>query len=186
ATSAFADTIPNDNTGGGIMTFSGSVINAPCSLAPDSQNINVDLGQVSKGQLSAKGTFSDPHKITIHLTGCSFEDLTGNTEQNVTNYSKVAVSFTNVTPPHGVTLDKGQLANTATVSPATNVAVQLQKGDASTAIDLSKAPVAADGIQLDTSSKDNDLILYARMVAVDGAATVGNVSATATYKLKYF
>ncbi|EAS0547954.1 long polar fimbrial protein LpfA, partial [Salmonella enterica] len=180
ATSAFAaDMIPTADAGGGIMTFTGSVINAPCSIAPDTQNINVDLGQVSKGQLSSTGALSDPQKITIHLTGCSFEDLTGGGNTNATNYSKVAVSFTNVTVPHGVALTAGQLANTATVSPATNVAVQLQKGDASTAIDLSKSPAAADGIQLDTSSKDNDLILYARMVAVDGPATVGNVSATA-------
>ncbi|EBG1930225.1 long polar fimbrial protein LpfA [Salmonella enterica] len=186
ASSAFADSIPTSDAGGGTMTFTGSVINAPCSIAPDTQNINVDLGQVSKGQLSTTGALSDPQKITIHLTGCSFKDLTGESNLNATNYSKVAVSFTNVTPPHDVALTAGQLANTAAVSPATNVAVQLQKGDASTAIDLSKSPEAADGIQLDTSSKDNDLILYARMVAVGGPATVGNVSATATYKLKYF
>lgn len=47
-TSAFAaNTIATTDAGGGTMTFSGSVIDAPCSIVPDSQNIKVDLGQVS-------------------------------------------------------------------------------------------------------------------------------------------
>ncbi|EIC0166010.1 fimbrial protein [Salmonella enterica subsp. enterica serovar Kinondoni] len=165
------------------MTFSGSVIDAPCSIAPDSQNIKVDLGQVSMHSLTTN-THSDSVPVTITLTGCSFEDLGTNPAQGATNYSKVAVAFPDATPPDGGDLTKGEIANTAG-NPAANVAIQLLKSDG-TAVDLSKTPAAGD-ITLDTSSATNKLNFWARMVLLTGQKpSQGAVGATVTYKLKYF
>lgn len=164
------------------MTFSGSVIDAPCSIVPDSQNIKVDLGQVSMKSLSAADKYSSSVPVTISLTGCSFENTAG--QSTTSNYSKVAVTFPGVMPPQGGDLTKGEIANTAG-NAAKNVAIQLLKGDGVNPVDLSKAPATGD-ITLDTSSATNKLNFFARMIAVGGAASQGAVGATVTYKLKYF
>ncbi|HFJ1255942.1 TPA: fimbrial protein [Salmonella enterica] len=182
ATSAFAaGAIATTDAGGGTMTFSGSVIDAPCSIVPDSQNIKVDLGQVSMKSLSAADKHSSSVPVTISLTGCSFEAAPGTTG----NYSKVAVTFPGVMPPPGGDLVKGAIANTAN-SPAANVAIQLLKGDGVNPVDLSKTTPTTGDITLDTSSATNKLNFFARMITVGGAASQGAVSATVTYKLKYF
>ncbi|EBS6881400.1 long polar fimbrial protein LpfA [Salmonella enterica] len=185
-TSAFADTIPNADAGSGTISFSGSVIEAPCSIVPQSQNIQVNLGQVSVKSLTAADKYSGAVPFSIDLTGCSFDTppASGGTG---TNYSKVAVDFTGsgLTSPTGGSLTKGEIANTASDNPAGHVAIQLLKSDASTPVDLSKAPTAGD-IALDTSSTTSQLKFYARMYTLGEAATSGNVGATITYKLKYF
>ncbi|HAF5791992.1 TPA: fimbrial protein [Salmonella enterica] len=185
ATSAFAAAIATTDAGGGTMTFSGSVIDAPCSIAPDSQNIKVDLGQVSMHSLTTN-THSDSVPVTITLTGCSFEDLGTNPAQDATNYSKVAVAFPDATAPDGGDLAKGEIANTA-ANGAQNVAIQLLKSDG-TVVDLSKSKTPAAGdITLDTSSATNKLNFRARMVLLTGQKpSQGAVGATVTYKLKYF
>ncbi len=183
ATSAFADAISTTDFGGGTMTFSGSVIDAPCSIVPDSQNIKVDLGQVSMKSLSAADKYSSSVPVTISLTGCSFEN-TSSSQPPASNYSKVAVTFPGVMPPPGGDLAKGEIANTAG-NAAKNVAIQLLKGDGVNPVDLSKTPATGD-ITLDTSSATNKLNFFARMITVGGAASQGAVGATVTYKLKYF
>ncbi|MDJ3788170.1 fimbrial protein, partial [Salmonella enterica] len=168
ATPAFAaGDIPTTDAGGGTMTFSGSVINAPCSIAPDSQNIKVDLGQVPAKKLSGTDSTSDLTPVTITLTECSFEDLGSSPQQGATNYSKVAVTFPGVMTPPGGNLAKGEIANTA-ISPAANVAIQLLKGDGINPVDLSKVPTEGD-IPLDTSSATNKLHFFARMITIGGA-----------------
>lgn len=184
ATSAFAATIPTADAGQGTITFSGSVIDAPCSIVPESQNIQVNLGQISVKSLAAADKNSDPVPFTINLAQCSFDDLGNNSTAGTTNYSKVAVEFTGITAPTGGNLNKGEIANTAN-NPAENVAIQILKSDASTPVDLSAAPTTGD-TTLDTSSATNKLNFFARMMTVGGAAKPGNVGATVTYKLKYF
>lgn len=185
ATSAFAAAIPTTDAGGGTMTFSGSVIDSPCSIVPDSQNIKVDLGQVSMKSLSGTDKYSSSVPVTISLTGCSFEDPGSSPAQGATNYSKVAVTFPGVMPPQGGDLTKGEIANTAG-NPAANVAIQLLKGDGVNPVDLSKTTPTTGDITLDTSSATNKLNFFARMITVGGAASQGAVGATVTYKLKYF
>ncbi len=188
ATSAFA--AAGDDSGGGTINFTGSVINAPCSVSTDSQNINVLLGQVSNSSLNAV-KYSDPKKITISLTNCSFPAPAPASNNNsdskeATDYSKVAVAFAGFSPADSQALAKGEIPNTA-VNPAQNVAIQLLKSDGTTPVNLSKPPEAGDAIPLDKSSTTNDLIFYARMAALEsGTVTTGDVSAQITYKLKYF
>lgn len=175
------------DAGGGQITFSGSVIEAPCSIVPDSQNIQVNLGQVSAKSLKTAGATSSAVPVTINLTGCSFDDTSGNTPP-ATDYSKVAVVFPDAPAPEADdgTLNNGEIRNMATDNPAGKVAIQLLKSDASTPVDLTKTTPTVGDIQLDTTSSGNQLKFFARMISKAGTATPGNVGATVTYKLKYF
>ncbi|MDJ3788169.1 fimbrial protein, partial [Salmonella enterica] len=156
------------------MTFSGSVINAPCSIAPDSQNIKVDLGQVPAKRLSAAGSTSDLTPVTITLTGCSFDPPPEEAQNGgVTgNLSKVAVSFPDAPAPENGdgTLVNGEIKNTEVPGGAQHVAIQLLHGDGSTPVDMSKAPEAADAknITLNTTASTNKLNFWARMISVAG------------------
>ncbi|EJF5840202.1 fimbrial protein [Salmonella enterica] len=183
AVPAFADT--TSNQGGGVMNFEGSVINAPCSIKPESQNILVKLSDWTTKKLNKADAHSDPVPVTINLTGCQFEaDSVKPGEAQTYKFSKVAITF-----PKAVgsaqDLQQGKIPNTAP-DPAKNVVIQLLKADGSP-VDLSKTPQSgdADNIQLNANSPTNTLQFYAQILATD-AATTGGVGAQLAYKLNYF
>ncbi|EDT7809821.1 fimbrial protein [Salmonella enterica subsp. enterica serovar Oranienburg] len=183
---AFAAPIATTDAGQGTIQFTGSVIDAPCSIVPESQNIQVKLGQVSLKTLDAANKYSGAVPVTINLTGCSFEAPT-NTSDSV-KYSKVAVTFPDAHAPAGGDATKGEIANAAS-NPAENVVIQLLQGDGTSPVDLTKINPAesdAGNIQLDTTSATSKLQFYARMMTLSGAAKAGSVGATVTYKLHYF
>lgn len=179
---AFAADIPANNAGEGKIVFTGSVIEAPCSIVPESQNIQVKLGQVSNKTLKSEGLTSSPQPIDIKLTGCEF-DATGG--QNPPNpdlglKSKVAVEFSGFTPVAGKT---GVIPNVATDNKAANVDIQL--------LDSKQQPFDfasqdAEAMQQQLIPGDNTIHLWAQMIATAASVTAGNVGATVTYKLKYF
>ncbi|EBU1141648.1 long polar fimbrial protein LpfA [Salmonella enterica] len=183
ATPAFADTVsPPTDSGNGTITFSGSVIEAPCTISPVSQNILVDLGQVSTASLTEDGkTSPDPAKIEISLRGCAFEESDKMPKPNpdLGQKSKVDVEFSNLT---AVDATKGTIKNTA-ADPATNVNIQLLRSDKTTPFNLTTG--AADTTATQLTPGNNTVTIWARMFAT-GKATQGNVGATVTYKLKYF
>jgi len=55
--------------GHGTVTFKGAIIEAPCSIAADSVEQTVQLGQVSTAALKGGGT-SSPRAFDIKLEGC--------------------------------------------------------------------------------------------------------------------
>ena len=59
--------------GHGQVNFIGEVINAPCSISPESIDQTVDLGQISNTALKAGGT-SPAQTFTIQLEDCEFVD----------------------------------------------------------------------------------------------------------------
>ncbi|EHJ5407743.1 long polar fimbrial protein LpfA [Salmonella enterica subsp. enterica serovar Javiana] len=185
---AFADTTIVPDAGQGTIEFTGSVIEAPCSIVPNDQNIQVNLGQVSAKSLASADSHSSMVPVSINLVGCSFDVPTG--QDTAVKYSKVAVTFPGAPAPEqgDGTQQMGEIKNTATDNPATKVAIQLLKSDASTPVDLTKTtPTESDAdITLDTTSSSNQLKFFARMISVAGGATAGNVGATVTYKLHYF
>ncbi|EFP2796241.1 fimbrial protein [Salmonella enterica] len=175
------------DAGGGTINFTGSVIEAPCSIVPDSQNIQVNLGQVSAKSLKTTGIASSAVPVIINLTGCSFD--TPESGKTDIKYSKVAVVFPDAQAPEtgDGTLTNGEIKNMALgTSAASKVAIQLLKSDGSTPVDLTKTTPTDGDIQLDTTSSGNQLKFFARMISVAGNATAGDVSAKVTYKLKYF
>ncbi|EMY1531175.1 fimbrial protein [Salmonella enterica subsp. enterica serovar Wedding] len=183
AFAAAGDPIATTDAGQGTIQFTGSVIDAPCSIPPDSQNIQVNLGQVNLKTLDGADKTSSSVPVTINLTGCSFTEGAANAPAK---YSKVAVSFPDANSPSGGAA-KGEIVNGA-ADAAGNVVIQLLKSDATSPVDLTKinpSATDADNIQLDATSSTNKLQFYARMMAT-GVATAGNVGATVTYKLHYF
>ncbi|MBE4976533.1 MULTISPECIES: fimbrial protein [Serratia] len=87
--------------GHGKVTFTGSIIDAPCSINPDSIDQTVELGQISKAALVSGGK-STPRNFSIALENCTFaNDEKGNPLKN-----KVALTFTgmesNATPTNGL------------------------------------------------------------------------------------
>ncbi|ECG8814825.1 long polar fimbrial protein LpfA [Salmonella enterica] len=180
---AFAALIATTDAGQGTIQFTGSVIDAPCSIVPESQNIKVNLGQVSLKTLDAANKYSSAVPVTINLAGCSFEAPT--TGDTTVKYSKVSVTFPDAHVPAGGDATKGEIANDAPDA-AENVVIQLLKSDASTGVDLTKLSPTTGDIQLDTTSATSKLQFYARMMTLSGAAKAGSVGATVTYKLHYF
>ncbi|HEC8924861.1 TPA: fimbrial protein [Salmonella enterica subsp. enterica serovar Stanley] len=183
AAPAFAVEISGTDAGHGTITFSGAVVEAPCSISPDSQNIQADLGQVSMKALTAAGTTSpDAAKIQINLSGCAFEatDPAPSTGTDHGQKSKVDVEFSNLTIVDATT---GIIKNTAASNPANHVDIQLLRSDM-TPFNLTNGAATGTATQLTPGA--NQLTLWARMISKDGSATAGNVGATITYKLKYF
>ncbi|MBV4413719.1 type 1 fimbrial protein [Enterobacteriaceae bacterium YMB-R22] len=66
--SAFAHATTDQ--GSGTVTFTGSIIDAPCSINPDSTEQQVKLGKISSVALQNSGK-STPKNFEIHLENCS-------------------------------------------------------------------------------------------------------------------
>ncbi len=173
--------ITASNAGGGTIQFTGSVINAPCSIK--NQNINVDLGQVSAKKLKAAGATSQAQKIQIDLTDCTFEKTNPAPTEGIDHglLSKVDVEFTGIS--HTVDAAKGIIGNEATTDKAKNVEIQLLRPDQSV-YNLTTGPGLKTATQLDGGS--NPVIFWAQMISNEGDAGTGNVSANVTYKLHYY
>ncbi|EKS6740492.1 type 1 fimbrial protein [Enterobacter ludwigii] len=73
------------NQGQGTVSFTGSIIDAPCSISPESVDQTVELGQVSNALLK-KGGKSTPKAFSIDLEHCELEETK----------NKVSVTFTGV------------------------------------------------------------------------------------------
>lgn len=58
------------DAGKGQVTFNGSIIEAPCSIAPGEENQTVELGQVSNVTLENGGE-SSAQPFSIQLEGCN-------------------------------------------------------------------------------------------------------------------
>ena len=173
--SAFADDVTTPPTGtdqgSGRIHFTGPVINAPCSIAPGDEDINVNMGQVANKVLESGNKYSQNVNSTIHLQGC---DLTAQTAGTVEYpaMSKVAVSFAGTPDSSASEL----LANTGSA-----------KGAGIRLID-------ANGVLLNVgdTSKDmnlvtgnNELVFAARVEANSQPVSTGTIVSQATYALNY-
>lgn len=70
--------------GHGKVTFTGSIIDSPCSITAKSVDQTIDLGQISKVALKESGK-STPRNFTIDLENCELGEKDNN---------KVTVTFT--------------------------------------------------------------------------------------------
>lgn len=77
--SSFAHAAVKDQ-GHGKVTFNGAIIDAACSIAPESIDQTVDLGQISKVALKDSGT-STPRNFEIKLENCEFSESEPNKVQ---------------------------------------------------------------------------------------------------------
>jgi len=152
--------------GNGKIKFTGEIINAPCSVAPESIDQVVSLGQINSTTL-ANGGKSSPEPFTIELRDC---DLS--TRNNVT------VTFTGAqaTPTDATLLGISGSASGAGIgilSLANSATVPVTLGTPT-------GSIALIGV-------DNTLNFSAYLQGLDAATdvTTGTFTALANFKLAY-
>lgn len=162
-----------DDQGSGKITFKGIVIDAPCSIAPDSVDKEVDLGEVTTAVINANKK-STPVPVDINLENCQLDDPADETDTPIT---KVDVTFTSAATDAA---DTSLMSNTY-ASGAQNVGVRLLD-NAESAITLGEA----NEVELLAGSTTQTLHFKAVMEVPTGkTATAGQVEATANYVLMY-
>ncbi|ATX01338.1 fimbrial protein StdA [Citrobacter freundii] len=161
--------------GSGKITFTGTITNSPCDVAPGDDAMTVPFGQISYRKLNAADATTNSKPFTIHLENCAFDpnspDVTGSSGK----MSKVTVSFSG----SGDTTHKAYISTGS----AQHVGVQLLKNDNSTIIEPNTPMPDADAQQLQAGN--NELNFFARLIALGSDVTPGDVNASVTYTLKY-
>jgi type 1 fimbria pilin len=162
-----------EDQGSGKIKFKGVVIDAPCSIAPDSVDKEVDLGEVTTAVINANKK-STAVPVDINLENCQLDDPADETDTPIT---KVDVTFTSAATD---ATDTSLMSNTY-ASGAQNVGVRL--------LDNAEANItlgAANEIALLAGSTTQTLHFKALMEVASGkTATAGQVEATANYVLMY-
>lgn len=162
--------------GSGKITFTGTITNSPCDIAPGDDAITVPFGQISYRRLNAVDATTDSKPFTIHLQNCAFDPDDAATNKNPAGkMSKVTVSFSG----------GGDATHHAYVSTgsAQHVGVQLLKSDNTTIIEPNTPMPDDDAKQLQAGN--NELNFFARLIALAADVTPGDVNASVTYTLKY-
>ncbi|WP_370608133.1 fimbrial protein [Citrobacter meridianamericanus] len=166
---AFADV----DGGSGKITFTGTVINAPCAIQPDDIDKQVELGEVPASYINTNG-HSDAVDSSLHLINCNLPNSNNGSDVPV---SKVEVTFNS----DSVTTEDTSLLSNTFASGAQNVGVRLLD-KSSTNITLG----TAKSIDLTSTSATQILPFMAYMQKIGSTdVTVGAVAATATYRLTY-
>ncbi|HHQ6559271.1 TPA: fimbrial protein [Serratia fonticola] len=148
--------------GHGKVTFSGSIVEAPCSIDPESEDQTVKLGQISQTLLS-KGGKSDPEAFSINLENCA---VTAN---------GVAVTFDGIKSdavPGLLAIGEGT---------AKGAAVGITRYDG-TPIELG---VAVDGLKLDSGDNQLKFAAYMQGTTASEGVTAGDFKSEARFTLKY-
>ncbi|ENM5251670.1 fimbrial protein [Salmonella enterica] len=161
--------------GSGKVTFTGTITNSPCDIAPGDDAITVSFGQISYRKLNAADATTDSKPFTIHLQNCAFDPNDTTIAGSAGKMSKVTVSFSGAADTSGK-------AYVSTGS-AQHVGVQLLKSD-NTSLITPNTPMP-DGEAQQLQAGNNELNFFARLIALTNAATPGDVNASVTYTLKY-
>ncbi|ECC3761286.1 fimbrial protein [Salmonella enterica] len=161
--------------GSGKITFTGTITNSPCDIAPGDDAITVPFGQISYRKLNTADATTDSKPFTIHLQNCAFDPNETTIAGSAGKMSKVTVSFSG-------TADTSGKAYVSTGS-AQHVGVQLLKSD-NTSLITPNTPMP-DGDAQQLQAGNNELNFFARLIALTDAVTPGDVNASVTYTLKY-
>jgi len=146
---------------GGEITFSGRIVSQPCVVAPDSEDIEVDMGSISRQDLQQHGKGQTKNFI-IRLLNCS-----------VSTGQSVVVTFTG-------NEDSKLPGRLAVVGDAGGAAIRLLNQDGS-AIGINNP---AQGISL---KDDENILNFGAYLEAQPATEVvaGNYSANANFLLRY-
>ncbi|HBN6457058.1 TPA: type 1 fimbrial protein [Escherichia coli] len=155
------------NQGQGVVNFKGTVIDAPCGIAPESADQTIDFGQISKSHLKNDG-ISVKKDLDIKLVNCDFTAPTAK--------KTVSVTFSG-TPVNGHTDELGTAGDTGTAVVVSASDGSMVKFDGTTS---SNATQLQDG--------DNTL-KYTTWVKKSSAAGTevkeGDFTAVANFNLSY-
>lgn len=155
------------NQGMGTINFKGSVIDAPCGIAPESADQTIDFGQISKAHLNNNG-ISKKQNVNIKLVNCEFGTATATAPLKNT----VKVTFSGVNT--GGDFTGLGLSTTNAVVKMSGQDGKLVKFDGTTASSGSKL-----------QSGDNTLHYEAWVQKGAAAVTEGEFSAVANFALAY-
>lgn len=151
--------------GHGKVTFTGSIIDAPCSISPESIDQTVEMGQISNAALKDGGQ-STPRNFEIKLENCSFGTPAAK--------NKVSLTFTGIESTAG----NGLLGITGNAGGA-SLAITQPDGQI---IKLGKATTEQ------TLQEGNNTLSFAAYMQGDGASakiTEGNFQAVTDFTLAY-
>ncbi|EBZ1028267.1 fimbrial protein StdA, partial [Salmonella enterica subsp. enterica serovar Muenchen] len=166
--------------GSGKVTFTGTITNSPCDIAPGDDNLTVNFGQISYRKLKLQNATSDAKPVTIHLQNCSFDPDKSTPANPVGAMSMVSVAFSG-------TADTGDTAytNTPGVGMATGVGVQLLDSDLHP---LKPSVLSSTGTTPQQLQKgDNQINLFAQLINLGGedSVTPGSINTALNYTLTY-
>ncbi|MBS0861597.1 fimbrial protein [Providencia rettgeri] len=154
------------DAGNGKVTFMGAIIDAPCSISPDSVDQTVELGQVSNMAL-ADGGKSTPRTFEIALENCDVTNLTNG----------VSLTFTGA----AATFDSNN-KTLGIVGTGAGAGVQITSGSGE--VVTLGTPTAFQQLQ----NGSNTLLLSAYLMGNGGGVatiTPGDFSAVADFTLAY-
>lgn len=151
--------------GSGTVTFKGSIIDAPCSISPDTANQTVDMGQISSAAIEAGPT--TPVPFQIQLENCT-----------LTNENTVTVTF-NGTPNY---VDSSVLGLSGTGANTTAVGIVI--GDQSGQKIALGSPSAAQLLQNGPNTLQFSAWLDDMMRGWDAIAP-GDFTAVANFTMNY-
>lgn len=168
----------------GTITFNGTVTNSACTIASvtaDSVvgaspfNATLTLPSVTGNTLNAgAGTYAGQTPFSIQLTGC----------EATAQLNNVRTLFTTTATPAG---DAHVMANTATSSPAADVAVAILT-PGGTQIDLNGGAQVDPGLALPVAGSPGPLQLnyLAAYKSLGTTVTAGNVTGVADFVISYY
>lgn len=149
----------NGDQGHGTVTFTGSIIDAPCSITPDSLDQKVSLGSIANKSLENGGT-STPVPFQIKLEKCS-----------IPTAKTVTTTFSGSEGKNGMLAITGNAAGAGIV---------LKYGDSK--VELGK-PTASQQIAANANAATLEFSAY---LQGDGASIVpGDFSSVADFMLTY-
>ncbi len=155
------------NQGQGVVNFKGTVIDAPCGIAPESADQSIDFGQISKAHLDQEG-ISIKKNLDIKLVNCDATALT--------QTGSVKVSFS------GTTIN-GQVTELGTAGDTGTAVVVSEAGNAAnTLVSFDGTPGSAAKLQ-----EGDNTLRYSSWVkkATGGVVKEGDFTAVTHFNLTY-
>lgn len=170
-------------TNGGTINFTGSVTDVSCTIKVNNQTGTgaVTLPTVSTADLATSGAVAGRTGFSISLSGCT----SSGTPLTASSTKQASAFFES-----GATVDPqtGNLKNTATTTPATNVVLQLLDGTSSHVIkagDTSQLGTSATNTTIKIQHTGDTVIPYSVQYLATGAAGAGAVNSSVTFTINY-
>lgn len=149
----------------GTVNFTGDIVNAPCVVSSDTQNLNVNLGQVKSSVFAKVKDSSSYQDFKIVLEECT-----------TTTLKNTNITFRGSSDE----LNKDLLGIGGQSGAAKGVGIEISDAASATAIPLNKA-------SSDYALKDgqNTLMFKARYVATAIPVVAGHANSQAEFQLAY-
>ena len=146
------------------VTFTGSILDSTCTVNVNGGQSIIDLGGEPKSSFTQQGDVGAAKIFNIVLESCPADGST-----------KAYIKFSGQTDTNSY-----WFKNTATDSPASNIAVMVKQGETVVAADDGN-----DAVDLPTTGGDVTVNYSAQFVATATGVTSGAVSSTLTYNVSY-